>query len=72
MISAILDIETIKKACENYQQIYNSIDTLYQNKLEEYKNTKVKRKLFGFNIPWTQTTLYKQLGLDFIFYNSRL
>ncbi len=67
MISVIVDIETIKKACENYQQIYNSIDKLYQNKLEEYKNIKVKRKLFGFNIPWTQTTLYRQLGLDSYF-----
>jgi hypothetical protein len=41
--------------------------TLYQNKLEEYKNTKVKRKLFGFNIPRKQTSLYKQLGLDSYF-----
>jgi hypothetical protein len=67
MISVIIDIETIKKACENYQQIYNHINILYNNKLEEYKNTKVNRKLFGFNIPWTQTTLYKQLGLDSYF-----
>lgn len=57
MISVVVDIDTIKKACENYESVYNHIDKLYRNKLEEYKSTKVKRKIFGFNIPWTQTTL---------------
>lgn len=64
MISVIVDTKTIKKACENYESIYNYIDNLYRTKLEEYRNTKVKRKLFGFNIPWTKTTKYKQSGID--------
>lgn len=58
-----VDIEDIKSAISNYNKIYYYVSQQANNKLKEYKETIIKRKLFGF-IPWFNTTQYNKLGFN--------
>ena len=58
-----VDIEDIKAALTNYNTMYNYVSQQANNKLKEYKETIIKRKLFGF-IPWFNTTQYNKLGFN--------
>lgn len=57
-----IETQVAKKACENYKQAKEAIEILVEDLIEEYKTTIIPYTLFGFEIPFIKTTLYKSFG----------
>lgn len=59
-ISIPVSIEDIKQACSNYETLYKYVKNKTETLLNQYRNTIVDQKLFGF-IPWFKTTQYDKM-----------
>lgn len=53
---------TVKRACDNFKEAIKVVETIVENKIEEFKNIKVPYKFLGVKILYLQTTIYNNFG----------
>lgn len=58
----VIETQVAKRACENYKQAKDAVEIIVESLVEEYKTTIIPYKLFGVEIPFIKTTLYKSFG----------